>query len=118
MHGRPKNRTEKCCIFKFLWRSVDGAPVTLSHSRGLVNFRTLSLTLVNLRTLSVTHVNSRAFISNFSLLNYFLRAMKSFLSFCPELQKIKNCRATLVRGRRLVFLSSSFDPGLKRGSTK
>ena len=34
--------------------------------------------LVNLRALSVTRVHPRAFLSNLSLIKYFLRAMKSF----------------------------------------
>ena len=66
-------------------------------------------------------VHPRIFLPNLNLLKYFLRAMRSFLPFCPRSPRIakkkKKCRATLVMGRRLWFLSS-FGPGLKRGSTK
>lgn len=46
-------------------------------SRTIFNLRALSVILVNLRALSVTCVHPRAFLSNLSLIKYFLRAMKS-----------------------------------------
>lgn len=71
----------------------------------IFNLRALSVILVNLRTLSVTRVHPRAFLSNLSLLKYFLRAREEF--FLPRVSR-SDQKATVVVDW----------PGLKRGSTK
>ena len=74
----------------------------------IFNLRALSVILVNLRTLSVTRVHPRAFLSNLSLLKYFLRAREEF--FLPRVSR-SDQKATVV--------SVVVDwPGLIRGSTK